>query len=583
MKQLFIIISLTMLFLAGFLPTKGASSVVEQPDSLPIRPAVTLTTDGQKRIQIYQDWVGGDSLLRQAIAEDSTYGPAYYYLAQSLMTQQGSVDSVIKYAAKAYELDSMNKWYGQTYAQVLAVAGNYPKAKELYRAAIELEPQNLNAYLMLSIVNRQLSEPLEAIAVLDSAEVRVGKNPYLSSMKQELLIATNQIDRAVDEAASLVEMNPADLESRLALAELYVTTQQDSLAKVEYDEALRIDPSSSMVLSSLARFHAERGNFVSYFAAMKRIFADRAESLENKIATFNRVTADRAFYAKNLLSISELADQLYELYPTNKQVVELYTQHLIAAGKLDEALEVYKERAEDRPAEFDYYTTIIDIESYKQRVDSVELYARRAIQLFPDRHEVRLSQANLYSYTQRFDKAIESYQQTLNMIPSDSLKGAVWGYIGDNYHQISLLENPGSSKAKKQMKKAYKAYDTSLKLYARNAMVLNNYAYFLSLEQRDLSTALDMAGRAIAIEENNPTYMDTYAWVLFELGRFEEAKKVMRQVIALDTTQSAEIQFHYAEILAVLGETFMAEVYYDKALSLGYDATIIEDRKAKLK
>ncbi len=573
-----------MLFLAGFLPTKGASSVGEQPDSLPIRPAITLTTDGQKRLHIYQDWAGADSLFRRAIAEDSTYGPAYYYLAQSMMSQQGSVDSVIKYASKAYQLDSANKWYGQTYAQTLAVGGDYLKAKELYEAAIELEPQNLNAYLMLSIIHRQLNNPQEAISVLDSAEVRTGKNPYVSSMKQELLIATNQIERAVGEAISLVEMNPADVENRLALAELYVSTQQDSLAHVEYQEALRIDPSSSPVLSSLARFHAERGNYVSYFAAMKRIFANPAELLENKIATFNRVTSDRTFYAKNMLSISELATQLYELYPTDKQVLELYAQHLIDIGKLDDALEVYKKHAaETSPADADYYATIIDIESYKQRVDSVELYARRAIELFPDRHEFRLSQANLYSYTQRYDQAIESYKQSLKMIPSDSLKGAVWGYIGDNHHQLSLQEKPGSSKAKKQMKNAYNAYDASLKLYARNAMVLNNYAYFLSLEQRDLSQALDMAGRAIAIEENNPTYMDTYGWVLFELGRFEEAKKVMRQVIALDTTQSAEIQFHYAEILAVLGEKFMAEIYYDKALSLGYDALIIEDRKAKLK
>ncbi len=573
-----------MLFLAGFSPSKGASSVGEQPDSLPIRPSVRLTTDGQKRIHIYQDWAGGDSLFRQAITQDSTYGPAYYYLAQSLMSQQREVDSVIKYASKAYQLDSTNKWYGQTYAQVLAVGGDYPKAKELYEAAIELEPQNLNAYIMLAIIHRQLNSPLEAIAVLDSAELRTGKNPYLSSMKQELLIATNQIDKAVDEAVSLVEMNPTDLESRLGLAELYVSTQQDSLAHVEYQEALKIDPVSSPVLSSLARFHAERGNYVSYFATMKRIFANPAELLENKIATFTRVTSDRAFYAKNMLSISELATQLYELYPTEKQVLELYAQHLIDTGKLDDALELYKKHAaETSPAEADYYSTIIDIESYKQRVDSVELYARRAIELFPDRHDFRLSQANLYSYTQRHDQAIESYKQTLKMIPSDSLKGSIWGYIGDNYHQLSLQEKPGSSKEKSQMKKAYKAYDTSLKLYARNAMVLNNYAYFLSLEQRDLSTALDMAGRAIAIEENNPTYMDTYAWVLFELGRFEEAKKVMRQVIALDTTQSAEIQFHYAEILAVLGEKFMAEVYYDKALSLGYDAQIIEDRKAKLK
>ncbi|MFI3264043.1 MAG: tetratricopeptide repeat protein [Rikenellaceae bacterium] len=583
MKQLFVTLSLTTLFLAGFIPTKGASSVVEQPDSLPIRQAVTLTTDGQKRIYLYQDWQGGDSLFRSAISADSTYAPAYYYLAQSLMSSRGAVDSVVKFAQRAYELDSLNKWYSQTYAQTLAVKGDYQTAKRLYERAIELEPQNLNSYIMLAIIHRQLSEPLLALSVLDSAEVRTGKNAYVSSLKQEFLILTGQHEKAVTEAVELVEMNPADIESRLALAELYISTKQDSLARVEYETALQIDPSSSVVLNSLAKFHADRGNFVSYFSVMKRIFADPNEELEGKIATFNRVTSDRNFYAKNLIAVSELALQLYQLYPTNKQVVELYAKHLIAAGSLDQALELYKKHTADEPVQYDYYTTIIDIESYKQRVDSVELYAARAIEIFPDRHELQLSLANLYSYTKRHTQAIENYNKIVKIIPSDSLQGAVYGYIGDNYHQLSLLEKPGSSKEKSMMRKAYKSYDKSLDTYANNAMVLNNYAYFLSLENRNLETALNMAGRAIAIEENNPTYLDTYAWVLFELGRYEEAKKIMRQVIALDTTQSAEIQFHYAEILAVLGENFMAEVYYDKALSLGYDAQIIEEKKAKLK
>ena len=102
-------------------------------------------------------------------------------------------------------------------------------------------------------------------------------------------------------------------------------------------------------------------------------------------------------------------------------------------------------------------------------------------------------------------------------------------------------------------------------------MVLNNYAYFLSLEGRDLERALAMAGRAIVLEENNPTYLDTYAWVLYRLGRYDEAKKTMQQALSLDRSQSPDLQLHYGDILAALGEKFMAEVYCKKALEGGYD------------
>ncbi len=576
-----------MLFLVGFLPSKGASYVSQvkesEQDSLPLRRGVELTTDGQKRVQIYNDWQGADSLYRLSIAEDSTYAPAYYLLSQLLASRRSSRDSVLYFAQKAYQLDSLNKWYSDSYAQILAINGNFSKAIELYKRAIEREPQNLNPYIVVAMLYNQTSEPYEALSVLDSAEVRAGKSGYLSSMRREILLATDQRDRAIKEARELTIIEPHVAENRMVLAQLYLTTQQDSLAMVEFEEALAIDPTSPVILGTLAQYYAERENFVSYFSTMQRIFALQSESLESKIATFTRLTSDRTFYGRNLLFINQLATQLYLLYPTERRVIDLYANHLIASGELDKALELYKKHTADTPPQYDYYATIIDIESYKQRVDSVELYATRAIELFPEQHKVRLSMANLYAYTKRFDEAIASYNEALKLVPTDSLRGQIWGYIGDIYHQKSLLEREGSSKAKSQMRRAYKAYDSSLGLYPNNPLVLNNYAYFLSLEQRDLEVALDMAGRAIALEENNPTYLDTYAWVLFELGRYAEAKKVMRQVIALDTSQSAEIQFHYAEILAALDEKFMAEVYYDKALKLGYDAQVIEERKERLK
>ena len=80
-----------------------------------------------------------------------------------------------------------------------------------------------------------------------------------------------------------------------------------------------------------------------------------------------------------------------------------------------------------------------------------------------------------------------------------------------------------------------------------------------------------MASRTVALPDNNPTYLDTYAWVLFKLGRTAEAKKTQQQAIALDRHNSPELALHYGDILAALGERFMAEIYWRKALENGYD------------
>jgi Tfp pilus assembly protein PilF len=74
------------------------------------------------------------------------------------------------------------------------------------------------------------------------------------------------------------------------------------------------------------------------------------------------------------------------------------------------------------------------------------------------------------------------------------------------------------------MPEAYKAYDEALKYNDKNVVVLNNYAYFLSLEKKDLKKAERMSALAVKLEPNNSTYLDTYAWIFFVQGNYTLAK-----------------------------------------------------------
>ena len=208
-------------------------------------------------------------------------------------------------------------------------------------------------------------------------------------------------------------------------------------------------------------------------------------------------------------------------YPHDPRVVKLYGGHLIASGQLDDALTYYKTHLDDPPPRIDYFNMVIDIESYKQRPDSVERYTSRAMKLFPENVDLHLRKGQMLSYAKRYDEALKFYKNSLRLAPGDSLRGAVWGIIGETYHlmgqqalqkqsedrqpKASLYESR-KGPAARCMRKCYDAYDRSLALRYDNAMVLNNYAYFLSLEGRDLERALAMAGRAIVLEENNPTF-----------------------------------------------------------------------------
>ena len=92
------------------------------------------------------------------------------------------------------------------------------------------------------------------------------------------------------------------------------------------------------------------------------------------------------------------------------------------------------------------------------------------------------------------------------------------------------------------------------------------------------------AARAVELDGNNATLLDTYAWVLFRLGRLQEARRTMQQAISFDRSENPELYLHYGDILAALGEKFMAETYWRKALEKGYDdPRAIEERIRQLK
>lgn len=566
-----------LLFSTGFTARRndggGTPSITDFPDSL---RSVYLYTEGIKRATIGGDTTGAKRLFREAIAADPAHAPSYYELAGCEVLTQG--DSALLHARRAHELDTLNKWYLQLYGQLLVMNRRYDDAIPVYRRMMRRDPKDPDTYRMLALLYEQAQLPFSAIAVLDSAEVRFGRIGVLSDNKRRLLIATRQYDKALAEAQAMVDAVPYEIEHRIALGELYGAMGRDSLALVEFDEARRIDSTDVRMLISLADFYNERQQYRNFLSVSKQLFESDEIPLAEKLRRFDILTSDLRFYQDNYFQINDIASSLIIKYPDEKRVVERYATHLITTGQIDRALEVYKLHTRDLPPEKSYWRMVIDIESYKQRHDSVELYVTRALELFPGDPDLYVARGHVKSLANDEKEAVKSYREAIRLASTDSLRGEIWGYIGDLYHRTGKL------------KKCFDAYDRSLRYYRDNPMVLNNYAYFLSEKEGrthgELQQALEMSSRAIALAENNPTYLDTYAWVLFRLGRTAEAKKSMQQAISLDRRNNPELFLHYGDILHALGERFLAEVYWRKALENGYEdpdaiAARIEEAKRK--
>ena len=154
----------------------------------------------------------------------------------------------------------------------------------------------------------------------------------------------------------------------------------------------------------------------------------------------------------------------------------------------------------------------------------------------------------------RYDGVIDICNQVLQVAPRDSSKTLrAWATMGD-----ALIR-------KGEPSKAYKAYDKALKINPDYVFVLNNYAYYLSIEGKNLKKAYQMSKRTVELDPDNATYLDTFGWILFLQGKALEAKPFFKKAMLYGGRDSAVILDHYAEVLYALKEYDLAFVYWNMA------------------
>ena len=562
-------------FACGFMkaPRRAAavSAEVLPPHADSSERSIYLYTEGLKRLAIYGDTLGALNRFAEAAAADSACGPAWYGLAR-IAEETGDRAAGIRFAERAYRRDTTQKRYLEMYVRSLILAQRYGEALPLQERLLEADRSNADSYRVLALLYDIADRPFSAIAILDSADGQFGSIPYLSAMKRQLLLKTRQYDKALDEARRAAEARPYDPENHIALGEIYGIKGDDSLAQASFRRAIAADSTSVAAWAALGDYYLARGNYIANLEVTQHLFEMEEVSLDQKVDMFNRLTANRQFYREYLPQINRMAATLSIKYPDEKSVVTLYTDHLIKVGEAERALEIYRSHLGDEPPQLDYYTMAAALESWLGRPDSAALLLDRAVERFPDNAEIYIRRGGFYQNDGDNRRAVECFNRALKLAETDEMRSSIWGYIGDAYH------------AEGDRRRCYSVYEKALKYDPDNAAVLNNYAYFLSLEGRSLDRALSMSERATALTPNNATYIDTRAWVLYRLGRYDEAKAQMRTALSLDTTNSPELRMHYGDILAALGDNYMAEVYWRRALEYGYtDTEAVEARIGALK
>jgi tetratricopeptide (TPR) repeat protein len=139
------------------------------------------------------------------------------------------------------------------------------------------------------------------------------------------------------------------------------------------------------------------------------------------------------------------------------------------------------------------------------------------------------------------------------VVNNNALLEQFYSSLGDTYNELKNYEA------------SYTAYNKVLELNPENAIVLNNYSYYLSLRNEHLDKAKKMAKKSVEIDPYNSNNLDTYAWVLYKLEDYKNALEWIKKAYDNGGDSSGVVLEHYGDILLKLGKKQEAVKYWKLA------------------
>jgi tetratricopeptide (TPR) repeat protein len=178
-----------------------------------------------------------------------------------------------------------------------------------------------------------------------------------------------------------------------------------------------------------------------------------------------------------------------------------------------------------------------------------------------------LSLAGIYFYKQEFKKVVETYNEVLLF---DTNNVNVWIELGLAHNRLRDYE------------KSDIAYEKAIFLDPNNPLANNNFAYSLSERGLDLERAEKMIKLALEVDPKNPSYLDSYAWILFKMEKYHEALKYIYESIETGNPAS-EVYEHLGDILYKMGKKIDALNAYEKGLKINPEDSALINKVKEFK
>ena len=438
-----------------------------------------------------------------------------------------------------------------------------------------------------------------------------------------LLIRSDRVDEAIPHLEKVLELSPGDRRHGYMLVASLLSREQDTNRALEVMEQLiaehRDDPDAlyalahlanqldrnekaEQVLSTLLARYPEHGQALLLQARVLHSLGKGEAALESlRRALEQRPDNDqlRLTYARMLVDARQLAEARREFQILNRRLPDntnvIYALGLLAleAGDTDDAINNFTQLVNDSDHEDEARFALGQIaEANKQPTVAIEWYqsvpqgerymdaqlqaarliantkgfdeARRYLQELPlstseEQIQRYLAEAELLSDEQRYEEAMELYDEALVLFIDDPQLLYARALTAEKIDRLDILEQD---------------LRRILSRDPNNVQALNALGYTLTDRTNRHKEALDYIERAYRQNPDDPAILDSMGWVLYHLGRLEEAENYLKQ--AADKLEDGEIAAHLGEVLWARGKKEEAKKVWNEGLKFAPEHKVLQ-------
>lgn len=520
------------------------------------------------RQKILGNWPQAIVLYLDAIKKDPQNDAAYFELAKA-HAMQGEFEDGLKFAKQAAEIDPNNPYYLTVLADIYTLSNQVDESLVIYQKLTTQYPERVDYLMSLANTYLYAERHDDAIIVYNRIEAITGYTEEVSLQKQKLLMDLGRMDEAIAEGKRLVELFPDEPMFAEMLSDMYMQSGRLEEARALFEIMIEKDPDNPMGHLMMADYYQEKGENQNAFESLKRAFRSPQLDTANKgriMYTFYNLSGENPSYLDQAL---ELCEMLIEQHPEEAEPYLIYGDFLAREQRLEESRDQFLKGAQRDPSNLNVWQQIMVLDNQMGDYDALLEHSNQTLEYFFEQPLPFLFNGLANLQLKNYKDAASSLEFGAGLVQNDKeLSIQFYSMLGDTYYYLGDYERSDRS------------YEKALELEPNNATVLNNYAYHLSLRKARLEDAEVMASEANRLQPGTSAYQDTLGWVLYQLGRFQEAAEWIGMAVQGAEEASGTVLEHYGDVLFRVGQPDQALEYWQKALEAG-DASELLPEKIK--